>query len=135
MAETTTNVVERYLAAAEADPTNVEAQCNLGWGYYGERAYEAAITAFRAALRLDAGSVDANYGLALSLKEAGQGAEAVPVFMRVMKLAPQKEAGARGRMLARLARGHVNQIKTGTWDLDEDVKHAEPSAESETTSL
>jgi tetratricopeptide (TPR) repeat protein len=123
MADTATNVLDKYQAAVEANPTSVDAQCNLGWGYYGERQYETAIEVFRQALKLDAGSVDANYGLAMSLKEAGQGEQAVPVFARVMKLAPQKETGARGRMLARLARGHINQIRKGDWDLDEDMKY------------
>ena len=135
MADASFNVVEKYQAAAEANPDSVEAKCNLGWGYYGERQYETAIAVFREALKLDAGSVDANYGLGLSLKEAGQGEQAVPVFARVMKLAPQKESGARGRMLARLARGHINQIRKGDWDLDEDMKYEGASDDDSTAPL
>jgi tetratricopeptide (TPR) repeat protein len=125
MSDTAQNVVSRYEAEAAADPNSVEAKCNLGWGHYGERQYEQAIAVFRQALQLDAGSVDALYGLALSLKEAGQHDEAVPVFAKIMKLAPQKEQGARGQMLARLSRGHINQIKKGDWDLGEDMRYEE----------
>lgn len=123
MTASTTDVIGHYQAAVTANPDSVDAQCNLGWGYYGQRQYAEAIETFRAALRLDQGSVDANYGLGLSLKEAGQHDEAVPVFVKVMQLAPQKETGTRGRMLARLARGHVNQMKKGDWDLDDEVRH------------
>lgn len=118
MPQAPASVVGNYQAAVAANPDSMEAQCNLGWGYYGARQFPEAIEAFRAALRLDAGSVDANYGLGLSLKEAGAHEEAVPVFAKVIELAPQKEPGVRGRMLARLAHGHINQITKGDWDLD-----------------
>lgn len=122
MAETRVSVVDRYQEEAAANPASVDAQCNLGWGYYGDHRYEDAIPVFREALRLDADSVDASYGLALSLKEAGAGEEAVSAFEKVVKLAPQKEEGPRGRMLARLARGHINQIRTGDWNIDMDTR-------------
>jgi cytochrome c-type biogenesis protein CcmH/NrfG len=125
MAEAHTSLVDKYQAEAAANPESVDAQCNLGWGYYGDHRYSDAIDAFRVALRLDSGSVDANYGLALSLKEAGLGEEAVPVFEKVAVLAPQKETGPRGRMLARLARGHISQIQTGEWNIDMDTRRDE----------
>lgn len=121
------SVLDQYRAQVEAEPESVDAKCNLGWGHYGERQYDQAIEVFREALQLDGGSVDALYGLGLSLKEGGRHEEAVPVFVKVMRLAPQKEPGARGTMLARLARGHINQIKKGDWDLDEEMRYEEPS--------
>jgi tetratricopeptide (TPR) repeat protein len=121
MDQAPSGAVSRYEAELAADPNNVEALCNLGWGHYGEQRYDEAVEVFQRALQQDAGSVDVLYGLGLSLKEAGRHAEAVPVFVKVMKLAPQKAPGARGMMLARLARGHINQIKTGDWNLDHDL--------------
>ena len=123
MTQVSTKPVEQYEAEVAANPNSVEALCNLGWGHYGERKYDQAVSVFEEALKLDAGGVDALYGLGLSLKEGGRGEEAVPVFAKVMKLAPQKAPGARGRMLARLARGHINLIRKGDWDLDDDVRY------------
>jgi tetratricopeptide (TPR) repeat protein len=125
MDQAPSSVVSRYEAELAANPGSVEAQCNLGWGHYGERRYNEAVEVFKEALKQDAGSVDVLYGLGLSLKEAGRHDEAIPVFIKVMKLAPQQAPGARGLMLARLARGHINQIKTGDWDLDEDIRYEE----------
>jgi tetratricopeptide (TPR) repeat protein len=119
--------LDQYRAEVEAKPASIDAKCNLGWGYYGERQYDQAVEVFQEALKLDAGSVDALWGLGLSLKEGGRHEEAIPVFAKLMRLAPQKEPGARGTMLARLARGHINQIKTGDWDLDEELRYEEPS--------
>ena len=125
MTQAATKTVEQYQAEVAANPGSVEALCTLGWGHYGERQYDQAISVFQEALKLDAGGVDALYGLGLSLKEGGRGEEAVPAFAKVMKLAPAKAPGARGLMLARLARGHINLIRKGDWDLDEDVRYEE----------
>jgi hypothetical protein len=43
-----------------------------------------------------------------------------------MKLAPQDSNTIRGQMLARLARGHVNRIKSGDWGLDTDLVRSGP---------
>ena len=114
------NVLDNYRAAAAANSTSADAQSNLGWGLYGQRLFDEAIKAFEAALALDNGYVDAHYGLALTLKESGAGAKAVPEFEAVLKLADQMENTVRAGMLARLARGHINQIKSGNWHLEAD---------------
>jgi tetratricopeptide (TPR) repeat protein len=118
------NVLENYVAAAQANPTSVEAQSNLGWGYYGQHQYPDAIKTFQAALALDNGYIDAHYGLALALKENQQGAQAVPEFETVIKLTSQLENSERGMMLAKLARGHINQIQSGDWNLDTDMRQS-----------
>jgi Tfp pilus assembly protein PilF len=120
-----TSVVDQYQAEVAAHPDSVDAKCNLGWGHYGERQYDQAVAVFREAVKMDPNSVDAQYGLGLSLKEGGWHDEAVPVFRNVMRIAPQQAPGARGMMLARLARGHINLIKKGDWDLDEDMRYEE----------
>ncbi len=125
MPEAPANLLDTYRAAVAADPNNVDAQANLGWGYYGQRQYAEAIKAFREAVRLDSNSIDAHYGLALALKEAGTPRDAIPEFEMVIKLAPTLEAKVRGHMLARLATGHINQINTGDWDLDRTLRRPE----------
>ncbi len=122
MTETTTPAVDKAQAEVAAHPDSVDGYCNLGWGYYGARQYAEAIAAFREGLRLDAGSVDALYGLGLSLKEDGQQEEAISVFDKVVTLAPQRAKGARGRMLSRLSRGHINLIRKGDWDIDMEIR-------------
>jgi tetratricopeptide (TPR) repeat protein len=116
------DILENYRAAANANPTSAEAQSNLGWGYYGQRQFDEAIRVYQQALALDNNYVDAHYGLGLALKESGAGAQAVPVFETVIKLATQMENTIRGTMLARLARGHINQIRSGNWHLEADPR-------------
>ncbi len=116
------NVLDNYRASASANPTSAEAQSNLGWGYYGRHLYDDAIQAFQAALTLDNSFIDAHYGLGLAYKEAGRGPQAVPAFEAVVNLTSQLENSARGVMLARLARSHVNQIQRGNWHLDADPR-------------
>src|SRR5712692_317294 len=126
MPEALPNTIENYQAAVTSNPNSAEAYSNLGWGYYGQRKYEGAATAFRQALSLDRNLTDAHYGLGLTLKESGAGQDAVAEFEAVVKLAPQDQNAVRGQMVARLARGHINRIKSGDWGLDADIFHAAP---------
>src|SRR5947209_7335173 len=124
MPELPPNTLENYQAAVTSNPTSPEAFSNLGWGYYGLRKYDEAVKAFREALSLDRNLTDAHYGLGLTLKESGAHPEAVAEFEAVTKLAPQDKNSVRGQMLARLAQGHINQINSGDWSLDTDLKRA-----------
>jgi len=124
MPEAIPNAIENYQAAVSANPNSAEAYCNLGWGYYGQRQYDDSIKTFRQALSLDRNAIDAHYGLALALKESHATQDAIPEFEAVVKLSPQDQNTVRGQMLARLAQGHINQIKAGDWSLDTDLKRA-----------
>jgi Tfp pilus assembly protein PilF len=122
MPEIEPHLIEKYQAAVAADPQNADAHSNLGWGYYGLRQYDAAIKALGEAVRLDPSNIDAHYGLALALKESGATAQGIGEFEIVIHLAPQNTNVVRGHMLARLAKGHINQINSGDWSLDIDLK-------------
>jgi tetratricopeptide (TPR) repeat protein len=126
MPEALPNTIETYQAAITANPTSAEAHANLGWGFYGQRKYDEAVKAFQQSLTLDRNLTDAHYGLGLALKESGATQQAVSAFEAVVKLAPQDQSWVRGQMLGRLARGHINQIKTGNWGLDADIIHSAP---------
>lgn len=125
MPEASPTLLENYRAAVTANPESAEAHSNLGWGFYGQRQYAEAIETYRQALSLDRNLIDAHYGLGLALKESGAGQEAIPAFETVLSLAPQLENTVRGTMLQRLARGHINQIMSGDWKLDKELRQHE----------
>ena len=112
------STLQEYRQAISANPKSAEAQSNLGWGLYGEGQWDEAIKAFNDALNLDANQVDALYGLALTRKSAGAKSEAVAAFDKtVALLATQTADPSRSKVLMRLARGHVNLIQSGHWQL------------------
>jgi tetratricopeptide (TPR) repeat protein len=111
------SAVEEYRQAVAANPKSAEAQANLGWGYYGENNWDEAIKAFGEALRLEPGNVDALYGLGLTRKLAGAKPEAVTAFTAALDQLPKLEDQARGNVLRRLARGHINFIQSGEWKM------------------
>ncbi len=110
-------VLQAYRAAVTQNPSDALAQCNLGWGLHHAGMLEEAAVAFRRALDLDMNSLDAHYGLGLTYKKLGRAPEAKAEFERSMVLAGQAEDSNRGRMLKRLARGQINEMESGDWDL------------------
>lgn len=112
------STLEEYRQAVAANPKSAEALANLGWELYGEGKWDEAVKTFNEALSLDAGYVDGLYGLALTEKLAGAKTEAVAAFDKaVALLAGQSDDPARRKVLMRLARGHVNFIQSGHWNL------------------
>jgi len=111
------SAVEEYRQAIAANPKSAEAHANLGWGFYGEDKWDEAVKAFNEALSLEAGNVDALYGLALTRKAAGAKVEAVNSFNAAIAQLPTLEDHMRSDVLGRLAHGHINQIQTGDWKL------------------
>jgi len=126
MAEIPPSVLDKYRAAVTTNPKSAEAHSNLGWGLYGQKQHAEAVKEFETALTLDPGWVDAHYGLGLAHKSAGATAEAIAAFEKVMALAPRLPDVVRAHMLSRLAHGHVNEIRSGDWDLDKELRHYEP---------
>ena len=113
--------VEEYRQALAADPKSAEAHANLGWGLYGDGQWEAAIQEFSEALSLDAGQVDALYGLGLTRKAAGAKPEAAAAFEKAIPMFGILEDKSRSLMLTRLARGHINMLRTGHWALSSSI--------------
>ena len=111
------SAVEEYRQAVAANPKSADAHANLGWGLYGEDKWDEAVQEFNEALRLEAGHIDALYGLALTRKLAGAKVEAVNSFNAAIAQLPALEDQMRGNVLRRLAHGHINQIQSGEWKL------------------
>ena len=108
------------------DPTTMSAKTAMeyasrGWLFYSHKNFEKAVDDFRHALENENKEIDTWYGLGLSLKAAGSGGEAVDAFDEVLGLISSLDDKQRSNVLGRLAKGHVNQIKTGDWNLKKEV--------------
>ena len=81
--------------------------------YHGQN--DNAIKSFRDLVQRWPDHIDANYGLALSLKKAGQKAEATEVFNRAKSLiqsveVKQDDENARMQMLVRMIEQHLSRL-------------------------
>ena len=95
-----------------------------GWSIHGSKKNEdVAEENFRQAIALDPNSVDAYYGLGLVLKAQDRRQDAILAFQKVIDLlaASSSEDRIRIQMLRRLSIGHINQMKTGDWNLEKEI--------------
>ena len=120
---TVVNPIDEYAAAATANPSNAQAQANLGWGHYSRDNLDEAMRQFEKALQLNKDNIDAQYGMSLTLKKAGKTDLAVAALERAAELASKIEDRERQQMLLRLLHGHVNVIKTGDWKIGSELWH------------
>ena len=94
-----------------------------GWLYYSTKNYPLAESDFYKALDLDPDNPDTLYALALALKADGKSQPAIENFEKTIKVIDSFEDRVRAQMLKRLAIGHINQIKTGDWNLEKEMWH------------
>jgi len=90
----------------------VDALVGQAWGQHYHGQNDAAIQAFRDIVTRWPDHIDANYGLALSLKKAGQKAEATEAFNRAKGLIQSAgtkadDENARMQMLTRMIDQHL----------------------------
>ncbi len=111
------DVLRHYREQVAAQPDNALAHLNLAWGLHYNNQPEEAVAEFQRALDLDVNSVDAYYGLGLSLKRLNKREETRQAFEKAMALASQIEDQDRGKMLSRLAVGHIHEMESGEWGL------------------
>ena len=105
------------------EPKDIETYMRRGWAYHSRDLEDKAEADFRRALNLDPESVDANYVLGLVLKAKGEINEAVQQFEKTVQLleAGKLDNKSRTEMLRRLSLGHINELKSGDWDLEREV--------------
>lgn len=113
-------------------PKSFEDYYREGWVLHGSSKDEdAAEENFRLAIAVDPNSADAHFGLGLVLKTQDRRQEAIQSFEKVVDILENttQEDAIRAKMLRRLALGHINQLRTGDWDLEKEVwgKQNEPS--------
>jgi tetratricopeptide (TPR) repeat protein len=116
----------RIIETAISDPAAMSAKtaadyASRGWLFYSNQKYEKAVDDFRHVLEEDRNEIDTWYGLGLSLKAAGASIDAVDAFGKVLELIGSLEDKQRANILGRLAKGQINQIKTGDWNLEKEV--------------
>ena len=92
-----------------------------GWLYYSHQKFDLAIADFQYVLKTDPDNVDTLYGLGLTQKASGASPQALATFGQVLKLVPKISDHQKESVLARLVKGHINQIKTGDWNLEKEV--------------
>lgn len=92
-----------------------------GWLNFSKQNYQKAVEDFRHALEEEKNEIDVWYGLGLSLKASGSIDEAVDAFNKVLGLLRLIKEKQRANILERLAKGQINQIKTGDWNLEKEV--------------
>jgi tetratricopeptide (TPR) repeat protein len=106
-------------------PSDLASFLRRGWAYHSRQNESAAEGDFRSALALDGDSVDAHYGLGLSLKSQGRREDAVAIFKKALTLLGTVEGAGqvRSSMLHRLILGHINELTLGDWNLEQEVWH------------
>ena len=115
-------VVEKKVPDPESiHPSTTADYVSRAWLYYAKHDYEKSIDDFYKALDSDPENVDIVFGLGIALKAADKKDKAVETFEKVLILLNGLEDQVRARMLKRLTIGHINQIKSGDWNLEKEL--------------
>jgi tetratricopeptide (TPR) repeat protein len=106
-------------------PTDYNGFMQRGWAYHARGNQDQAESDFRRALSYSPESVDANYALGLVMKSQGNKEGAVELFNKAMELIKQGkiEDHPRSEMMRRLTLGHINELTTGDWNLEDQIWH------------
>ncbi len=108
-------------AVISPTPQTVDEFVESGWTHYSKKEYFRAEADFQKALEMSPGNVDVLYPLGMAQQASGRIQEAIHTFEKTIKLLEDTplDNQARTHMLIRLAKGHINRMKTGDWKLDE----------------
>jgi tetratricopeptide (TPR) repeat protein len=117
-------VIEQAVPDPESiHPTTATEYVRRAWLFYANHNYEKSIDDFYRALDSDPENVDTVFGLGLALKADGKKEKAVETFEKTLTMMSTLEDHIRAQMLKRLTIGHINQIKTGDWNLEKELWH------------
>jgi len=107
------------------EPTDYDGFMQRGWAYHARGNQDQAESDFRRALSYSPESVDANYALGLVMKSQGNQEGAVELFNKSMELIKQGkiEDHSQSEMMRRLTLGHINELTTGDWNLEDQIWH------------
>jgi Flp pilus assembly protein TadD len=101
--------------ASSSLSNNVDEQVGQAWTKHYKGDHQAAITAFKTLVGSNPNHIDARFGYALSLKSAGQSAEALEHFSTARELIQKEltnvaDENARFRMLLAIVDQHLGQL-------------------------
>ena len=107
------------------EPIAIQDYFQRGMAFYARKLYDAAEKDLRRVVELDPKSVDGFYGLGMVYKAAKRNAEAIQSFEEAIRVLREGavENHNKSEMLRRLALGHVNELKTGDWDMEKEIWH------------
>ncbi len=107
------------------EPTDYNGFMQRGWANHARGNQNQAESDFRRALSYSPESVDANYALGLVMKSQGNKEGAVDLFNKAMELIKQGkiEGNSQSEMMRRLTLGHINELTTGDWNLEDQIWH------------
>ena len=107
------------------EPMDYNGFMQRGWAYHARGNQDQAESDFRRALSYSPESVDAYYALGLVMKSQGNKAKAVELFNKAMELINQEkiEGHSQSEMMRRLTLGHINELTTGDWNLEDQIWH------------
>lgn len=91
------------------------------WLFYSRQKYSAALEDFKTVLSEEVGNFDAQFGLSLALKSSGNNQQALAAFEKTLGLIESIQERQRASIMMRLVRGHINQIKSGDWNLEKEI--------------
>lgn len=102
-----------------SNPVTAEDFFARGWTHYSKKEFFRAESDFRKTLDLAPNLPDGIYALAQTLQASGRATEAVEAYENLLRIIanPAEADQVRHHMLARLAKGHINFIKSGDWKL------------------
>jgi tetratricopeptide (TPR) repeat protein len=94
-----------------------------GYAYYAKGDFAAAQADFQEAVALAPTDVESVYALGLAYKVQGRAQEGARAFQKVLDLihSGAVEDSTRAEMLGRLAKGHLNMMTIGDWNLEKEI--------------
>lgn len=107
------------------EPSDYDGFMKRGWANHARGDQDKAEADFRRAVSYSPESVDAHYALGLVMKSQGNKEEAVEQFNKSMGLINQGkiEHHSKSEMMRRLTLGHINELTTGDWNLEDQIWH------------
>jgi tetratricopeptide (TPR) repeat protein len=104
-------------ARVQDEPGALEPMRALGWALYGLERYQEAVESLREAHRKYPDDAETGYALGLALKQVGEDQEARKAFETVLDHLDTLEGDIRSDMMKKLAKGQINVLDHGSWDI------------------
>lgn len=109
-------------AAELAKPKTAADSLRRAWESQARGSLNEAEVDFRQALEQEPKSQEALFGLGLALKAQDRRQDSIQIFERLLALLESSgDTRSRVEMLRRLAKGHINLMRSGDWGLEGEI--------------